>query len=29
MNWDYELEVWPAETIYVTRLGNSDVQLVL
>jgi len=29
MNWAYELGAWPAETIYVTRLGNSDIQSVL
>jgi len=29
INWAYELGVWPAETIYVTRLGNSEVQSVL
>jgi len=29
MNWAYELAVWPAETIYITRLGNLDVQSVL
>jgi len=29
MNWAYELGVWLADTIYVTRLGNSDIQSVL
>jgi len=29
MNWAYELDVRLAETKYVTRLGNSDVQSAL